>query len=307
MSLQSSNQLLEKTYVIGDVHGCYHTLLKLIDKLPKDAKLIFVGDLCDKGNYSKEVIEYVKSQKHICIKGNHEHLYEKHILEAVAHNKASKWSSDKRYGGKQTITSYQGDIELIKEHLKWISELPVYVEVAHYFITHGYGLKYFHGRDDERHYFDLLLNRLYEQEDELCINADIINIFGHCAFDEVKEGRQHICIDTSCVNDGVLTAIALGTHTIVQEPLDPKDSDYRLKSLRLEEINLETFTIEALQDITLADGCRYYEYDLLSDELLEALVMKFEQAGLDEIYALKERNVVFPKQFKKLLLRFNKS
>jgi len=36
-------------YIIGDIHGEYQVLLKLIEKLPKDAKLIFVGDLIDKG------------------------------------------------------------------------------------------------------------------------------------------------------------------------------------------------------------------------------------------------------------------
>lgn len=50
---------LHNTFVIGNVHGCYHTLLNLIQKLPSDAKLIFVGDLCDKGNYSEDVIEFI--------------------------------------------------------------------------------------------------------------------------------------------------------------------------------------------------------------------------------------------------------
>lgn len=50
---------LTNTFVIGDVHGCYYTLLNLVKKLPSDANLIFVGDLCDKGNFSKEVIEFV--------------------------------------------------------------------------------------------------------------------------------------------------------------------------------------------------------------------------------------------------------
>ena len=47
-----------KTYVIGDVHGCINTLKELIDKLPVNANLIFVGDLCDKGKYSKDVLNY---------------------------------------------------------------------------------------------------------------------------------------------------------------------------------------------------------------------------------------------------------
>ena len=56
---------MSSTFVIGDVHGCYYTLMDLVDKLSKDADLIFVGDLCDKGLYTKEVIEFVKSNNYI--------------------------------------------------------------------------------------------------------------------------------------------------------------------------------------------------------------------------------------------------
>ena len=41
------NKLLNNKFVIGDVHGCYHTLLNLIKQLPLNAELIFVGDLFD--------------------------------------------------------------------------------------------------------------------------------------------------------------------------------------------------------------------------------------------------------------------
>ena len=44
---------MQKHYIIGDVHGEYQTLLALVEKLPKDAKLIFVGDLIDRGLQSR--------------------------------------------------------------------------------------------------------------------------------------------------------------------------------------------------------------------------------------------------------------
>jgi serine/threonine protein phosphatase 1 len=47
---------MQKHYIIGDIHGEYKILLKLIAKLPKDAKLIFVGDLIDRGLQSREII-----------------------------------------------------------------------------------------------------------------------------------------------------------------------------------------------------------------------------------------------------------
>lgn len=61
---------MENIYIISDVHGCYKTLLALIDKLPnkKDSKIVFVGDLVDRGANSivrylmSMVIQYLKNQ-----------------------------------------------------------------------------------------------------------------------------------------------------------------------------------------------------------------------------------------------------
>ena len=61
-------------YVIGDVHGEYDALIKLVSKLPKDAKLIFVGDLVDRGSRSAEVVKFVRDGGHLCVMGNHEYM-----------------------------------------------------------------------------------------------------------------------------------------------------------------------------------------------------------------------------------------
>ena len=55
----------KRTYVIGDVHGEYKTLLALIAKLPKNAQLIFVGDLIDRGEYSADIIHFVRKNNHL--------------------------------------------------------------------------------------------------------------------------------------------------------------------------------------------------------------------------------------------------
>ena len=62
------------TYVIGDVHGHYKTLLALTEKLPQNAKLIFVGDLIDRGPQSMEVVKFVRESGYLCVMGNHEHI-----------------------------------------------------------------------------------------------------------------------------------------------------------------------------------------------------------------------------------------
>ena len=48
--------------IIGDVGGCFNSLMKLVAKLPPNEKLLFIGDLNDRGPNSREVISWVKSQ-----------------------------------------------------------------------------------------------------------------------------------------------------------------------------------------------------------------------------------------------------
>lgn len=72
--------------IIGDVHGCYDELIKLIDMLgyklkddvythPSGRKLVFLGDITDRGPDSVGVIELVyknvKSGSALYIPGNH--------------------------------------------------------------------------------------------------------------------------------------------------------------------------------------------------------------------------------------------
>ena len=50
-----------------------------------------------------------------------------------------------------------------------------------------------------------------------CLDGDVINIFGHCKFDEVLIGKNYYGIDTSCVYGNKLTALQLGSMKIFEE------------------------------------------------------------------------------------------
>lgn len=81
----STNELQEncKIYVIGDVHGCLDELKELVVKCnfePNIDKLIFVGDLVNKGPYSSEVVKYVRSIGAYCVMGNHDEA----LLEKIS-------------------------------------------------------------------------------------------------------------------------------------------------------------------------------------------------------------------------------
>jgi hypothetical protein len=66
----------ERLIIVGDVHGCYHELLEILEKCnfnAENTQVIIVGDLVNKGPHSDEVIKFVRKQKNIlCVRGNHD-------------------------------------------------------------------------------------------------------------------------------------------------------------------------------------------------------------------------------------------
>ncbi|CAA6823295.1 MAG: Serine/threonine protein phosphatase [uncultured Sulfurovum sp.] len=292
---------LENIYVIGDVHGCFHTLQNLVAQLPQDAELIFVGDLCDKGNFSKDVIDFVIENDYKCIKGNHEHLMETYLEDAIFHDNHSPWSSDKRYGGMVTLQSYGRAHETMLKHVEWIKSLPMYIQIDKYFITHGFALPFYEHRNNPAYYNDYLLNR-YEEGMEV-FNEEVINIFGHCVFEEVVSGENFYGIDTGCSYGKKLTALQLGTMEVYQEAMDSRDSDYSIKELKLDHISLpdDKHTITHLR---MHIDALFTDFDLVSTEVAEYIVERFGEVGKKEIENMLEKKQLFIKQAKRVLTKY---
>ena len=74
----------KRIIAIGDIHGCYHTMVDLLLKVNYDSAtdtLIFLGDYIDRGPFSYKVVKtlqklqsQVGKDKVICLRGNHESL-----------------------------------------------------------------------------------------------------------------------------------------------------------------------------------------------------------------------------------------
>jgi|UniRef100_UPI0040477F91 bis(5'-nucleosyl)-tetraphosphatase (symmetrical) len=67
---------MSKIYAIGDVQGCAPSLKALVKKLPSQSKMIFLGDLVNRGPDSLETLRYLKCLQEAgqaeCILGNHD-------------------------------------------------------------------------------------------------------------------------------------------------------------------------------------------------------------------------------------------
>jgi serine/threonine protein phosphatase 1 len=225
----------KNTFVIGDVHGCYYTLQDLIAKLPKNADLVFLGDLCDKGNYSKDVIEFVSKNRYRCVLGNHD-LYMIKYLKKSLQGEKNTWNTSKLFSGDRTVESYrESDENLIDEHLNWLKTLPSFLEIDNFFITHGFGLPFYQRRHKKKGQFMLRVNRLSSMKyvddwEENCEEYDVVNIFGHDAFEKVTKGKNYYGIDTGCIYKNKLTAIELNSMRVVDVVFNYKDLKDNYKS-----------------------------------------------------------------------------
>ncbi len=64
--------------VIGDIHGCYHTLTRLYKEIKTkhpDIPIYSVGDLVDRGKFSFEVVEFIKENEIVFTAGNHDLMF----------------------------------------------------------------------------------------------------------------------------------------------------------------------------------------------------------------------------------------
>ena len=103
--------------VIGDIHGCIHTLEKLYRKLSGEKFVYSVGDLVDRGKYSKEVVAFAIENGIKTVKGNHEDMM---IQFCENSYNSMHWFKN---GGLACFNNYDNDDELISD-AQWLKNLP---------------------------------------------------------------------------------------------------------------------------------------------------------------------------------------
>lgn len=205
-----------RTIAIGDIHGCYDELKDLIETLEKEGeynkgidKLVFTGDYIDRGEKSRQVIEFIRNlQKNndnvIALMGNHEDMLLSYIDDGN-----SNWTWN---GSGSTLDSYNGFTKQFHKDVQWIRTLPLYYEDEYTVFVHA-GIDPYKPMDKQDR-FDLLWIR-----EDFIYNPKEYHkrvVFGHTPTMFLTEDTMpvrtyanNMNIDTGCVYGGALTALII--------------------------------------------------------------------------------------------------
>jgi serine/threonine protein phosphatase 1 len=202
----------ERTFIIGDIHGCLDMLKRLIEKMgwdPGADQLIFIGDYIDRGENAKGVVDSIidlkrSSQFVQCLIGNHEQMF----LDYLSGTDLNSFIVN---GGITTLRSYkqaQRGVEgplIPPSHLDFFSSLHTMIELDGYYVVHA-GFR--PGRPvEDQDLFDMVWIR-----DEFIYSSYDFGktvVFGHTPLYAPMVLENKIGIDTGAVYGNRLTCLEL--------------------------------------------------------------------------------------------------
>ncbi|MDR2560761.1 MAG: polynucleotide kinase-phosphatase [Holophagales bacterium] len=223
--------------IIGDIHGCYDELCALLGKLgysvdkanctavpPDGRKLVFLGDLCDRGPNNIEVLRLamsmVQSGSAFCVAGNHD-------MKLLKYMKGSTVSLTHGLGATVEQLGAQNE--------EFAAEVKTFLDglISHYVFDSGKlvvahaGLKEkYQGRSSGRVREFCLYGETTGETDEYGLPVRLpwaseyrgraTVVYGHTPMPEVESVNNTFCIDTGCVFGGKLTAFRYPEKKIVQ-------------------------------------------------------------------------------------------
>lgn len=222
---------MSKFDVIGDIHGCYEEFVQLTTNLgyewdtgipahPEGRKLVFVGDLTDRGPDSIKVMEVVwelvvnKNLAHYT-PGNHcDKLYRYFLGRKV----------QVKNGLDTTVAEYEvlklDEQERVKLHFKELFETaPLYLELdeSNLIVAHAGIREDYIGRTDSKVRTFVLYGDITGETnpDGTPVRRDWAQhyygeqwiVYGHTPVKEARKVNHTYNIDTGCVFGGKLTAL----------------------------------------------------------------------------------------------------
>jgi serine/threonine protein phosphatase 1 len=198
---------LNRTIAIGDIHGCSQALAALIKAMAPTSTdtLVLLGDYVDRGPDSRGVLDQLLDLRQHCrlvpLLGNHEVMM---MSVFTGEMPAVFWE---RYGGYETLLSYNGDLSLVDEsHWEFLRQCRRHFETDTHLFMHA---NYVADRE------------LDDQPDQILFWTHVSSVVPppHCSGKiaivghtpqfggEILDVGHLKCIDTCCFAGGWLTAL----------------------------------------------------------------------------------------------------
>lgn len=145
---------LYKYFVFSDVHGEYQALRDALDEAGYDRsnpkhKLVSCGDNFDRGPESAKIYRFLRDNKAICVRGNHDSFLMEYlekgmdgefVLFNILHNGLG--ATIKSFTGLNDDVFNVNNIDQARrnipsEILKWLKDMPLYFETSTFVFVHA--------------------------------------------------------------------------------------------------------------------------------------------------------------------------
>jgi protein phosphatase len=222
--------------IIGDVHGCYDELRTLLERLgytlgsrlahPEGRRVIFVGDLVDRGPKSPEVLRLVMDGNAagtaFCVQGNHD---DKLVRKLRGRNVKIS------HGLAETLAQLEfATKDFKREVADFLESLPTHylLDERRLVVAHAGLREEYHGKRSGAARAFSLYGETTGETDEFGspirynwakdYAGEAMVVYGHTPVREPEWLNNTICVDTGCVYGGKLTALRYPERELVSVP-----------------------------------------------------------------------------------------
>lgn len=254
--------------IIGDVHGCLPELLELLERLgyelatdkqgraidathPEGRRLLFVGDLVDRGPDSPGVLRLVMGMvaagNALCVAGNHEEKLHKYL---------SGRKVQTAHGLALTLEQLEGEPAEFVEEVKAFtgSLLSHYVlDAGKLVVAHAGLIEVYQGRASARVRAFALYGDVSGEVDKYGLpvrnpwfekyRGSAKVVYGHTPSEQAQWINKTMCLDTGAVFGGRLTALRYPEDQIIDVPATRQwcEPGRPFQGLDSKDSNLEDF------------------------------------------------------------------
>lgn len=229
---------MTRTFVVGDVHGCFRELMLLLEKIQYNEnqdRLIFAGDLVDRGPESAKVVRWVREAYArtngltTCVLGNHDDKHFRWFKHMLKKREFPNYRIPMRPFSTDKLIAHNA---MSDEDLEFLGTLPVFIhlEPQDWVVVHA-GLEprktlenQENGKLTHIRFLNATTMRTVALGDDLmppdgsiywteCYDLPHHVVYGHNVHDletprviKKEHGAQLVGLDTGCCFGGALTA-----------------------------------------------------------------------------------------------------